>query len=121
MFHSRIKIYFLHGYTKFHCFWQVFIKVSNHAKIIKMMHHKDQGAVIRGPNTRVFQIGVKVAYNLEVVVLKVDTLHASLMSIRVSLVGSFISHFRLPMEGKVAIVIILSKVLINLLHFGFSN
>lgn len=48
-----------------------------------------QGAVIRANNISAVSLGDIVAHNCEVVVLRIGTLEISLISINVSLEGSF--------------------------------
>lgn len=51
---------------------------------------------------------------LEIDILKVGTLYVGLIIIRVSLVGPFMSYYRLQIESLLAIVIILARVVANL-------
>lgn len=55
-----------------------------------------------------------MAHDSKAKVLKVGTLHTSLISTEVSLVGSFILHFKLPMGVSAAIMIILARVAVSL-------
>lgn len=57
---------------------------------------------------------VGVAHGSKAMVLRVGNLHASLISIRISLEGSFTMCFRLLMGVSLAIVIILARVMVNL-------
>lgn len=65
--------------------------------------------VIKDHVTRVVLVGFRVAHSLEAEVLKVGTLFVSLISTRVSLIGPFMSYFRLLVEDDTAIVITLVR------------
>lgn len=71
-------------------------------------------ATIRGYITRVVSVGDEVGHSSEAEVLKVATLHFSFITIRDSLVGQFMSHFRLLMEVSPTIRIILARVVVSL-------
>lgn len=73
-----------------------------------------KGATIICYKIRAVLMGTEVAYSFKVVVLKVGTLHNSLINIRIRLVGSFMLFFRLLMKGCLAIMIILSSVVVCL-------
>lgn len=54
-----------------------------------------------------------MAHDLEVLVLRIGTVYTNLVSIRFSLVGLFMLHFRLQMEINPATVVNLDRVAIG--------
>lgn len=60
-------------------------------------------------STRVFLVGVRVAYGSEVELLMVGTLQTSHISIRVNLVGLLMLHFILSIGVSLVMVIILTR------------
>lgn len=70
--------------------------------------------MIKGHVIKVFLLGAKVAFDSEVAVLKIGTLHVSNINIRFSLVGPFMWYFRLWMEVNLATMIILSREVVSL-------
>lgn len=92
-----------------------FIGISNYAQVMEKMYYDSQGVSIRGHNIKVILVRVVVAHVLEAVVLSAGTLHSSLISIRVNIVGPFMLHFKLPIGAYLFTVIILTKVVIFLL------
>lgn len=78
------------------------------------MYYKAQGAVIRGLNTKAVFVRARVVHGSEVLVFNLGTLHISLISVSVNLVGSFMLNFRLSIEVSLGIVIILANVVVSL-------
>lgn len=67
----------------------------------------------KGYTTMIVSMGFGVAYNLEAEVLREGTFYASPICIRVSLVGPFMSHFRLLMGIILDTMIIMARVVVN--------
>lgn len=79
---------------------------------MELMHHEDQGPIINDRITRAVLVEAKVAHSLEAEVLRVSTLEASLISIRVSIVCPFMLCFRFLTGVNLATIIILARVVI---------
>lgn len=70
------------------------------------MHREAKGATIKGHDIRLVSVGTVVA-------LRLGTLRVSRIS-RISLVGPFRTHFRLPMEASLVTIVILARVMVSL-------
>lgn len=70
--------------------------------------------MIRVPIIKVVLVGVRAAYALETIVLRVGNLHINLISPRVSLVSPFIPYFILLMEASLVSVTLLARVVVSL-------
>lgn len=63
--------------------YRSFAEVSNHVQVMEKIHSTPKGALIRGHIIRVVSVGVRVAHSSGATNLRVGTLHASPISIRV--------------------------------------
>lgn len=70
--------------------------------------------MIRDHITGVVSVGARVAYSLEIVVLRVGTLYVSLIITKVYLVGLFMEHFRLLIGFNPSMVITQVRVVDSL-------
>lgn len=74
---------------------------------------------IKGYIIRVISLGTIVAHSSEVVVLRVGTLCVSYISIKVSLIGEFKLYFKLLMEARLVLMVIMSRVMLVFKRFFF--
>lgn len=81
---------------------------------MKEIHHEAKREEIKGYVINIVSVDVLVAHDLKAEVLRVDTIFISRLCTRVSLVGQFKMHFRLPMEVILVSVTILVKVVFYL-------
>lgn len=68
-----------------------FIKSFDHAQIIKEIHRRPKGTVIRSHIIRLVSMGARVSHSVEASIFKMGILYTSLIRITVSLVGLFMS------------------------------